>query len=108
MKTFLIHEIDSAEAHALLLTEPGCQLLDVRERWEFEQGHLPGAQPLPFGELAGRMAELDRHRPVYLVCAQGMRSYEAACFLAEREFAEVIHLSEGTLGWMRRGLPLEV
>lgn len=107
MKTLVVHEIDTEEAQALLSAEPGCQLIDVRELWEYEQGHLPGALTVPLGELPTRMADLDPGRRICVVCARGMRSYEAACFLAERDFAEVVNLSEGTLGWMRRGLPLE-
>lgn len=107
MKTLAVHEIDSEEARTLLLADPRCQLIDVRELWEFEQGHLPGALPVPLPELPDRMAALDPSRRIYVVCARGMRSYEAACFLAERDFVEVVNLSEGTLGWMRRGFPLE-
>lgn len=108
MKTLVVHEIDCDELQALLQADSRCQLIDVRERWEYEQGHLPGALPVPLGELSERMADLDPDRRVYVVCARGMRSYEAACFLAERDFVEVVNLSEGTVGWMRRGFPLEL
>jgi rhodanese-related sulfurtransferase len=42
----------------------GLQLLDVREPREYEQGHLPGAVNIPLSQLAGRLSEVDRHRPV--------------------------------------------
>ncbi len=38
-------------------------LVDVRTPKEYEQGHLPGAQLILVGELAGRLSELDRHKP---------------------------------------------
>ncbi len=38
-------------------------LVDVRTPKEYEQGHLPGAQLIPVGELGNRLSELDRHKP---------------------------------------------
>jgi len=38
-------------------------LVDVREPKEYEQGHLPGAQLIPVGELPNRLAELDPTKP---------------------------------------------
>jgi 3-mercaptopyruvate sulfurtransferase SseA len=38
-------------------------LVDVRQPSEYEQGHLPGAQLIPAGELPNRLAELDHNKP---------------------------------------------
>jgi rhodanese-related sulfurtransferase len=38
-------------------------LVDVRQLQEYEQGHLPGAQLIPVGELPNRLAELDPKKP---------------------------------------------
>jgi len=38
-------------------------LVDVRQPKEYEQGHLPGAQLIPVGELPNRLAELDPNKP---------------------------------------------
>ena len=38
-------------------------LVDVRQPKEYEQGHLPGAQLIPLGELANRVKELDPDKP---------------------------------------------
>ncbi len=38
-------------------------LVDVRQPEEYEQGHLPGAQLIPVGELPRRLAELDPNKP---------------------------------------------
>ena len=40
-----------------------CNLVDVRQPKEYEQGHLPGAQLIPLGELANRVKELDPNKP---------------------------------------------
>ena len=38
-------------------------LVDVRQPEEYKQGHLPGAQLIPVGELPNRLAELDPNKP---------------------------------------------
>ena len=48
--------------------------LDVRERHEYAAGHVGGALLIPMGQLTARMHELDRIRPVYVICATGNRS----------------------------------
>ncbi len=84
----------------------GAQLIDVRERWEYEQGHIPGAKNIPLGELPGRTGELQD--PLILVCASGSRSEQAAHYLTEHGMLEnVANLVGGTAGWRDRGLPVE-
>ena len=83
----------------------GAQLVDVREPWEYERGHLPGARNVPLGDIPGRLGELSE--PVVLVCTSGNRSAEAARYLLESGFGEVGNLAGGTFGWVRRALPLE-
>ena len=41
-------------------------LIDVRQPEEYEQGHLPGAQLIPVGELPNRLARLDPAKPTIL------------------------------------------
>lgn len=84
----------------------GAQLVDVRERWEYELGHIPDAKNIPLGELLGRVDELQE--PVILVCASGNRSGQAAHYLTEHGIIRnVANLMGGTTGWQARGLPVE-
>lgn len=56
----------SAEEVRTFLNEKGTEkvnLVDVRQPKEYEQGHLPGAQLIPLGELANRVKELDPNKP---------------------------------------------
>ena len=56
----------SAEEVRKFLNEKGSEkynLVDVRQPKEYEQGHLPGAQLIPLGELADRVKELDPNKP---------------------------------------------
>ena len=56
----------SVEEVRTFLNEKGPEkynLVDVRQPKEYEQGHLPGAQLIPLGELANRVRELDPNKP---------------------------------------------
>jgi len=55
-----------AAAHA-----DGASVIDVREPMEYVGGHVPGAVLIPMGQLPSRTAELDRSRPLYVICATG-------------------------------------
>ena len=84
----------------------GAQLIDVRERWEYEEAHISGAENIPLGEIPYRTYELKG--PVVLVCASGNRSGQAAQYLTEHGILEnVANLAGGTAGWQARGLPVE-
>ena len=77
------------------------QILDVRERWEYELARLPGAILIPLGELAERMKELDPVRPVAAYCHHGMRSLQALQFLQSAGFGDLAHLSGGIDAYSR-------
>jgi rhodanese-related sulfurtransferase len=97
-------EITRDEARRLV--EEGAQLIDVRADHEWEAGHVAGAVHLPLDELAGRVAEFDRGRPVVLYCRGGNRSTMATEALVAAGF-DAAKLSEGIVGWAEAGLPLE-
>ena len=82
-------------------------VIDVREPWEFAQGHVPGARLIPLGRLGEHLQELDPERPVALICQTGSRSRSAAALLGSRGYTTVYNVTDGTQGWMRSGLPLE-
>jgi rhodanese-related sulfurtransferase len=97
-------DIDSYREHF----KPGDHtLVDVREPEEWVSGHLPGAIHIPLNDLPDRLSEIPGDKPVVLVCAVGSRSFHGSQFLLESGFMEVYNLSDGTMGWMRKGLPLE-
>ena len=82
-------------------------VLDVRERGEWEGGHIAGAVHVPLGHLTDHVAELHRDRPLVLLCHSGGRSSVAASVLRAHGFGNVVNLSDGFAGWRRRGLPIE-
>ena len=69
------------------LDNPGdAQVLDVREDWELAEYTLPGATHIPLGELRRRANELNREKPVIVVCAAGVRAHTAARMLRNLGF----------------------
>ncbi len=61
-----VNYINSREARTFIDENPAesYTLLDVRTPEEYEQGHLPGATLIPISELADRLDDLDRVKPI--------------------------------------------
>ncbi len=65
------------------------QLVDVRTPGEFAGAHAPGSVNIPLDQLGRRTGELDKARPVILVCASGSRSAMATSLLKGQGFEAV-------------------
>ena len=61
-------------------------LLDTRTVEEFAHGHIDGFFNIPVDELRERLDELDKNKPVYVICQSGLRSYIACRILAGNGF----------------------
>jgi rhodanese-related sulfurtransferase len=85
--------------------QQGAALIDVRESYEYAQGHVPGAKNIPLSEFSARLAEVPDK--VVLICASGNRSSQAAHYLGEHGYSQVANLMGGTFGWAQRGLPVD-
>ena len=80
------------------LVENHAFIVDVRERIEFEAGHLVNAINIPLSELRERMNEIPKDRPVYLHCRSSQRSYNAYMALQNKGFKNVFNISGSYLG----------
>lgn len=105
-----IDEIDAPGALALLESDEPPLLVDVRERDEWEEGHIPGAVHVPRGSLESRIEQAapDRNRPLVVYCAVGARSAFATRTLAELGYESVCSLAGGFTEWKRNGYPFEL
>jgi len=83
----------------------GALVIDVREPFEYAEGHVPGARLMPLGQLSSRVGDLPRNVPVYVVCASGNRSLAAAGFLATAGI-DAWSVAGGTGAWIRSGHPV--
>ena len=75
------------------------QLIDVREKWEWDISRIPGATLIPLSTLAEAAASLDRNRETVLYCKVGVRSLHAAEDLADLGFTKLTNLSGGIIRW---------
>jgi sulfur-carrier protein adenylyltransferase/sulfurtransferase len=100
-----IREISPRDAAERLASDQRPVVLDVRERDEWEQGHIPGAIHIPRGNLESRIdnAVTDRGTPLLVYCASGNRSAYAAKTLTELGFGDVLSLSGGFSQWKQNG-----
>jgi rhodanese-related sulfurtransferase len=81
-------------------------ILDVRTRWEFEAGHVPGAIHVPFQAVARRVAEIPSGHddPLVVYCGHGPRAWMAGRLLRARGFRRVSYLTGHWSGWRRARL----
>lgn len=90
------------------IANPVVQLLDVRTRDEFDEGHIAGATLVDVNDstfVQQAMAVLDKQRPVAVYCRSGRRSARAANLLAEQG-CRVTNLAGGILAWQDAGKEL--
>lgn len=92
-------EIDVATLDAARRAGESLTLLDVREPHEWEICGFAEALRIPLRELAGRVGELPRERPLVVVCRSGARSMAATRFLREQGLSNATNLRGGVLAW---------
>ena len=100
-----IREVTPAEVDRLR-REDRIALIDVRETFEWEQGHLPGATLVAKSHLEQDIeaAVPSRDTPVVLYCAGGIRSLFAGQTLASMGYTDVASMSGGFQEWKGKGL----
>jgi rhodanese-related sulfurtransferase len=98
--------ISPAEAADFIKATKNLQLIDVRTPAEYADGHLAKAKLIPLQELEGRVAEIDKGKPVLLYCRSGHRSGMALKVLNEKGYAQAKHMQGGINAWKAAGLPV--
>jgi hydroxyacylglutathione hydrolase len=71
------------------------QILDVRERDEWDAGHIPGSVHLPYHDIRGVPDGIDPERPIAVICSSGQRAAPAASLLRRHGAREVLHVVDG-------------
>ena len=93
-------QISGAEAKALMDSESGYIIIDARTQEEYDQGHIPGAILIPYGEIADRAEkELpDKDQLILVYCRSGRRSKIAAEELVKLGYTNVKEFG-GIIDW---------
>ena len=85
---------------------PDVQVIDCREQNEWDAAHADGMTLMPLDTIGQRMGELDKQRPVIVVCRSGRRSLVAAEQLVAAGFTDAKSMNGGLIAWAELGHPL--
>ena len=94
------------EEASQLLSKGEIELIDVREPYEREAGHVPGSRHVELARLSESAGELPLDRPLVFICRVGARSSMAALAF-KRAGLDAHNLAGGIVAWEESGLPLE-
>jgi len=97
----LLAQIDAGAAPAIV---------DVRSRWEFTRGHVPGARHIPFWLMPARITQVpaSRSHPIVLYCGHGPRAFIAGAVLRASGYRRVLYLEGHMRRWRRARLREDV
>jgi hydroxyacylglutathione hydrolase len=90
-----VERIERITVPELREREAELQILDVRERSEWDAGHIPGSVHTPYHDIDSIPAGIDPQRPVAVICSSGQRSAPAASLLRRHGAREVLHVVDG-------------
>lgn len=98
----------SCQQAVMMINRSNAVLLDIREKKDFEAGHIVDSIHIPMAKLATNIAELEKYktRPVIVACRLGQQSADAVKILKSAGFAQVMRLSGGITEWRADNLPL--
>jgi len=83
-------------------------VIDLRDKKEFEVGHIVDSVNMPYAKLAQRLTELEKHKekPLIVVCKLGQQSGMAVKQIQAAGFSDVYKLSGGMSEWRAQSLPV--
>jgi rhodanese-related sulfurtransferase len=99
-------ELDIDPAAAADRVAGGALLIDVRQAYEWDAGHVAGADHVPLEELPAAAARINRDRPIVFVCRTGSRSALATEVFRASGY-EAFNLAGGLLAWVDSGREIE-
>ncbi len=89
------------------LLSDGYEVIDVREDWEWQRGHIPGARHVVLSSILANPTAQEFPERAIFVCEVGERSAVAAEMAAALGVKDVVNFRGGTKAWRDAGLPLE-
>lgn len=91
-----------------LVNRENALVLDVRDKKEYEAGHIVDAINIPYSALESRLSELKNYkeRRLIIVCKMGQHSGTAGTLLRKNGFEQVSRLTGGVAEWRNQNLPV--
>ena len=105
LATATVVNLNPAEFQA---KSPAGIIIDVRTTEEIAEGKIAGALEMDYflPSFQSQVDELPKDKEIFIYCAVGSRSREAAEMLLQQGFTKVYHLSGGIQAWARAGMPI--
>lgn len=106
---FAVQTLSAISAEQLHALKHDLHILDVRDQSEWDEGHIKGAQHLPYYFIEQRLQErsggLQRYtdHPLAIICGSGQRSTIACSILQRHGFAQLFNVVDGMDGWYEEG-----
>ncbi len=85
---------------------PTLLLIDVRQRSEWDEGHIPGAVHFEGGRAAWEELPFPHDRPLAIQCSSGNRSMSVSSVLRRRGYRNVIQVEGGIKAWQKNGFEI--
>lgn len=89
-----IPHISTLELQQLLMSDKHIELIDVREPFEFQNGHIAGAKNRPLGQITG----FNSPKKVFVICQSGNRSRKATKILLKKGI-DAVNVDGGMFAW---------
>lgn len=86
--------------------DAGAFVLDVRETYEWNEGHIPNATLIPLGTLPNQLASVPKDKPIVVICRSGNRSQTGRDILLKAGFTNVTSVNGGMIAWSAAKLPV--
>lgn len=101
---FGYNEIEASDLQEMLADQK-VQIVDVRNDDEVARGVIPGAVHVPLAMIPVKFESFGSEEPLIFYCHSGIRSAQAAAFVANKGRAHVFNLHGGVLAWGKAGYP---
>ncbi len=97
----MFDNINAAVFENEMKNNPDAVVLDVRSKWEYDSGHIPGAIHLDFFSpmLEAELNRLDKDKKYLVYCRSGARSYTACHVMEGLGFKKLANMMGGLFAW---------
>ena len=105
-REYAVETIEGVNAKELRERLDDVMLIDVRQKSEWDEGHIPGAIHFEGGRVAWEALSFPHDRPLAIQCSSGNRSMSVSSVLRRRGYQNVIQVEGGITKWKMHGFPV--
>lgn len=95
--------ISCSRSGRIFMVDEDTVIVDVREREEYEAGHIPNSISIPLAEISQSDLAFLNGKKMIVYCTSGIRSAKAARLLRKKGIKDVIDFSGGIKVWLKSG-----